>query len=309
VDELKNGQDIKDPNIIKIGIGPDSWGVWFPDYPDQVPWQQFLDEVVEAGYEWIEAGPLGYLPSNPAILRKELDSRGLNIVATTVMDGHLENPDDWPRIEKQLLKAGELGANMDAKYLVLIDDAYLDLDSGERICSSTLDHYEWDILIDSINRVATIAKEKFGLPVTVHPNAETHLETEFHLELLLDQTDPKLVSLCVDTGHLAYTGGDPVSFINKYHDRVSYLHLKDVDALILEDVRKNNLPMVRATEMGVFQEPPGGVVDFEKLAQVLGDIKYNGWAIVEQDMYKPALDVPLPIAKRTREYLRNVGIG
>ena len=67
--------------------------------------------------------------------------------------------------------------------------------------------------------------------------------------------------------------------------------------------------MVRASVMGVFQEPPGGVVDFEKLAQVLGDIKYNGWAIVEQDMYKPALDVPLPIAKRTREYLRNVGIG
>ena len=67
--------------------------------------------------------------------------------------------------------------------------------------------------------------------------------------------------------------------------------------------------MVRATEMGVFNEPPGGLVDFEKLANVLNTIGYDGWATVEQDMYKPAHDVPLPIAKRTRKYLKEVGIG
>ena len=292
-----------------IGIGPDSWGVWFPDEPNQIPWQTFLDQVVEAGYEWIEAGPYGHLPTDPAVLRNELNSRGLNIVATTVMDGHLENPFDWPKIEKQTLEAGELGANMDSKHMVLIDDVYLDLHTGDRIGSSTLDNGDWNRLIDSINKVAVIAKEKFGIPLTIHPNAETHIETESHLEFILEQTDPDLVSLCVDTGHLAYTGGDPVSFILKNHDRISYLHLKDIDGSILKDIRKNNLPMVRATEMGVFNEPPGGLVDFEKLANVLNTIGYDGWATVEQDMYKPAHDVPLPIAKRTRKYLKEVGIG
>ena len=295
--------------VAKIGIGPDSWGVWFPDEPGQVQWQDFLDQVVAAGYEWIEAGPFGYLPTDPTVIRDELNSRGLNIIATTVMDGHLENPDDWPRIEKRTLEAGEFGASMDAKYLVLIDDVYLDLHSGERICSSALENDSWNRLIDSVNRVATITKEKFGIPLTIHPNAETHIETESHLELILEQTDPDLVSLCVDTGHLAYTGGDPVSFIRNHHNRVSYLHLKDVDGQILEDVRTNNLPMVRATEMGVFREPPGGLVDFKELADVLNDIGYCGWATVEQDMYKPALDVPFPIAKRTREYLKGVGMG
>ena len=34
---------------IRVGSAPDSWGVWFPDDPEQVPWQQFLDEVSCAG--------------------------------------------------------------------------------------------------------------------------------------------------------------------------------------------------------------------------------------------------------------------
>lgn len=43
----------------KIGIGPDSWGVWFPDQPNQVHWHRYLDEVVEAGYRWTEVSPYG----------------------------------------------------------------------------------------------------------------------------------------------------------------------------------------------------------------------------------------------------------
>lgn len=46
---------------IKIGSGPDTWGVWAQDAPNQVPpWRQYLDEVVEAGYRWTEAGPFGH---------------------------------------------------------------------------------------------------------------------------------------------------------------------------------------------------------------------------------------------------------
>ena len=50
---------------LRIGTAPDSWGVWFPDHPRQVPWQRFLDEVQAAGYHWIELGPYGYLPTDP----------------------------------------------------------------------------------------------------------------------------------------------------------------------------------------------------------------------------------------------------
>src|SRR3712207_1195404 len=79
---------------IRVGSAPDSWGVWFPDDPQQVPWQQFLDEVSACGYEWIELGPYGYLPTDPAQLADELAARSLRVSAGTVFE-HLHRPDSW----------------------------------------------------------------------------------------------------------------------------------------------------------------------------------------------------------------------
>src|SRR3712207_6378881 len=64
---------------LRLGTAPDSWGVWHPEDPVQVPWHRFLDEVVEAGYSWIELGPYGYLPTDPGQLRDEVGRRGLSV--------------------------------------------------------------------------------------------------------------------------------------------------------------------------------------------------------------------------------------
>ena len=77
---------------VTVGTGPDSWGIWFPDDPEQIPWRRFLDEVVEAGYERIELGPYGYLPTNLRILRSELERRGLKVPASYVERHDLEDP-------------------------------------------------------------------------------------------------------------------------------------------------------------------------------------------------------------------------
>ena len=66
---------------IEIGTAPDAWGVWFPDNPRQTPWHRFLDEVAAVGYEWIELGPYGYLPTDLATLRSELARRNIKICA------------------------------------------------------------------------------------------------------------------------------------------------------------------------------------------------------------------------------------
>src|SRR6516164_5718237 len=76
---------------IRIGSAPDSWGVWFPSDPKQIPWQRFLDEIAAAGYEWTELGPYGYLPTDLATLRTELDRRNLKLTASFAM-AHLEDP-------------------------------------------------------------------------------------------------------------------------------------------------------------------------------------------------------------------------
>ena len=188
---------------VHIGTAPDNWGVWFSSDPKQTPWDRYLDEVVEAGYNCTELGPPGYLPADPKVLEKELGRRNLTACGTVVMR-HLEDSGCWPILRQDVLTMGALLQGLGAKYLVVIDDVYSNLFTGEFTLPKTLDSAGWQSLIATTHRVAELARSKFGLEVVFHPHAETHVEYENQIEAFLEQTDPALVSLCLDTGHHAY---------------------------------------------------------------------------------------------------------
>ncbi len=293
---------------VMIGTGPDSWGVWFGEDEKQTPWHRYLDEIVEAGYEWTELGPYGYLPTDFNTLKGELDKRNLKVSGTFAME-FLDDPEYWPSLEKQVLGAGENLSGLNAKYLVLIDNTYTNLFTGEPIKPATLDDDGWKRLIETTNKVAGIAKDKFGLTLVFHPHAETHVEYEDQIERFLADTDKDLIKLCFDVGHHAYRKGDPVNFMRQHHDRIPYLHLKSVDAALQSKVETENIPFAEAVGMDMFCEPSKGAVDFIAFRDLLREIDYEGFAIVEQDLYPAPFDKPLPIAKRTREYLKEIGIG
>ena len=293
---------------VRIGSSPCSWGVNFASDPKQIPWQRFLDELIQADYEWIELAPYGYLPTDPKILRPELERRNLKAVACDVMLP-LEDPALWPVIKEEALKVGAMVAGVDGKYVMLLDDVYIDLHTGKPTGPSRLDEDGWKRLIHTTQTLGDLVHDRFGLELVFHPHVETHVEHEHQIEALLEQTDPQRVSLCLDPGHHAYGGGDPVAFLRKHHARIRYLHLKNVDRQIRAKVAAERIPLNKATEMGIFCEPAQGMVDFFAFRDALQEIAYDGWAIVEQDMYPTAFDKPLPIAKRTRAYLREIGIG
>ena len=69
------------------------------------------------------------------------------------------------------------------------------------------------------------------------------------------------------------------------------------------------IPFIHAVEMGLFCDLSRGLVDYLAFRDLLNEIDFDGWAIVEQDMYPAPFDKPLPIAKHNREYLREIGIG
>jgi inosose dehydratase len=293
---------------VRIGSAPDSWGVWFPSDARQIPWQRFLDEIAQAGYEWTELGPYGYLPTELAALRAELDRRGLKVTAAFAM-GHLEDPAAWPGIERQILGGGELVAALGGRFLVLIDDTYSDLFTGRATRPSRLDADSWNRLIDATHRAADLARSRLGLQLVFHPHAETHVEYEDQIEAFLAQTDPLRVALCLDTGHHAYRGGDPIAFFLRHHERVHYLHLKSVDRQKQQWVEREHIPFAIAVANDMFCEPAHGAVDFIAFRDALQKVDYDGWATVEQDMYPCPFDKPLPIAARTRVYLRSIGLG
>ena len=293
---------------VQIGSAPDSWGVWFPSDEKQTPWNRCLDEIAEAGYKWTELGPYGYLPTDLETLRKELDQRGLKASASFAM-AHLEDEDAWPEVERQVVGFGELLQPLGAEFLVLIDDCYTNLFTGETIKPSRLEGDAWKRLVDAAHRVAQLAKERFSLQVVFHPHANTHVENEDQIEEFLDQTDPSLISLCFDIGHHAYCGGDPIAFMRKHHRRIPYLHLKNVDSQMQQRIADEGISFAHAVAQDMFVEPSQGAVDFLAFRDLLQEIDFDGFAIVEQDLYPAPFDKPLPIAKRTRAYLKEIGIG
>jgi inosose dehydratase len=287
---------------LRLGSCPDSWGVWFADDPAQTPWHRFLDELAQAGYRWLELGPYGYLPTDPARLRDEVDRRGLSVSGQAVF-GALHDPGRWESDLRDAHQVAELVTAMGASHMVL-----LPADAGPN--PPELDPGLWRTLVERTSALGRILREEHGVTAVFHPHADSHVGTQPQIERFLEDTDPASVNLCLDTGHVAYYEGDNLELIRKYPDRIGYLHLKQADPAVLDQVKAEGLSFAEAVRRGAMCEPPKGEPDMETLLDAV-DQHLEGvlFAIVEQDLYPCDPDVPLPIATRTCQYLRQLGVG
>lgn len=289
---------------IRVGTAPDSWGVWFADDPGQVPWQQFLDEVQLAGYHWIELGPFGYLPTDPNQLADELAARDLELCAGTVFTGFHKGDDQWERAWQQALDVAGLVSKLGAEHLVVIPDLWRSDATAEVLESRTLTDDQWKQLADGHDRLGKALLEEYGIRQQFHSHADSHIGTYGEIERFLNETDERFTNLCLDTGHFSYYLGDNLKLMNAYPERIGYLHLKQVHPEILATALKNDLPFAEAVSMGVMTEPGfEGVPEFGPIIERAAEINPEIFAIVEQDMYGCATDVPYPIANRTREHI------
>jgi inosose dehydratase len=289
-------------STITIGTAPDSWGVWFPSDPEQLPAEQFLREVAEAGYEWIELGPYGYLPKDPAALSDELGQYGLKVLAGTVFS-HLHQPDAWDYTWKQVTDVAALTQAVGGEHIVVIPDTYTDQHTGAALESSELADEQWRLLTTQTDELGRRILDEYGLRVQFHSHADSHVGYQPEIERFIEATNGDYVNLCLDTGHVAYYGGDCVELITKYPDRIGYVHLKQVNPTIVAQVLDKNIPWAEAVRMGAMAEPPLGVPEMPAVLDALGALNRDITGIIEHDLYPCAPDIPLPIAKRTKAYL------
>jgi inosose dehydratase len=287
---------------ITIGTAPDSWGVWFPSDPEQVPASTFLKEVVEAGYEAIELGPYGYLPSDATELQEALDEHGLTVLAGTVFS-HLHQPDAWDYTWKQVTDVAALTRAVGGEHIVVIPEPWRDHKTGAPKEDPELSPEQWDLLTTKTDELGRRILEEYGLHVQFHSHADSHVGYQPEIERFLEGTDPEFVNLCLDTGHVAYYGGDCLELIGKYPERIGYVHLKQVNPEVVERVLDKDLSFPEAVRMGAMIEPPLGVPAMGPLLDALSGLNRDIQGIIEHDLYPCAPDVPLPIAKRTRTYL------
>jgi inosose dehydratase len=290
-----------------LGTAPDSWGVWFPDDPRQVPWSRYLDEVRDAGYAWTELGPFGYLPTDPSRLRDELAARGLSLAGGTVAVA-LQRGREALELAKaacdaEMATIGPQGA----RHLVILPEGYTDLEGRTTLAPSLTDE-EWQALVSGMSELGRYVAGEHGAVLTFHTHADSHVGTQEEIERFLDDTDPQSVQLCLDTGHVAYCGADNLRLIRDYPDRIAYVHLKQVDTAIRARVQDEGLGFAPAVRLGVMVEPPLGEPDMPAVLDALASLDRHLYCVVEQDMYPCEPERPLPIATRTQEYFAALGL-
>ncbi|AUQ75244.1 sugar phosphate isomerase/epimerase family protein [Phaeobacter piscinae] len=293
---------------IRIGNAPCSWGVEFAQDPRNPDWRSVLKDCAEAGYKGIELGPVGYMPEDPAILRDALAEHDLELIGGVVFRA-FHDPDQWDDVLDGAHRTCKALKAHGAEHLVLIDSISPRRapTAGRAPEAEQMSQAEWSAFRDRLATVAQIGTEEYGLTVGIHAHAAGFMDFEPELERLLDEVDDKILKICFDTGHHSYAGFDPVAFMKRHMDRISYMHFKDIDPKVKADVIAKRTNFYDACGQGIFCNLGEGDVDFPAVRQLLVDAGFSGWCTVEQDC-DPTLDPdPVGDARANREYLESIG--
>jgi len=293
---------------IKIGNAPCSWGVEFADDARNPSWQSVLSDCAKAGYKGIELGPVGFMPEDPEVLGPALAEHGLELIGGVVFRP-FHDPDAWNDVLDGAHRTCQALKAHGAEHFVLIDSIAKDRapTAGRPAEAVQMDSAQWNAYVDRIRTVAKIGRDEYGLIPEIHPHAGGFMDFETEVERLLSEVDGDLLKICIDTGHCTYAGFDPIAFIERHRERITYVHFKNTDAAVKAAAIKNRTGFYEACGQGIFCNLSEGEVDFPAVRDLLVKTEFSGWCTIEQDC-DPTLDPdPLRDATVNREYLQSIG--
>lgn len=286
------------PNA-SIGTVPILWQ--YGDGPGAAPAidpATLLDELVRLGFEGTQLADS--FPPGPQ-LRTMLTERGLRLAEVyvalpTTTDGLLPEAAAIGRERLRLLREGG------GEVLCVALDGSPERDGWTARATSPdapkLTPQAWHELATFLDALAEQTVEA-GARFAFHPHAGTHVETPDEVERLVASTNPETVGLCLDVGHYTVGGGDPVAALQAFGDRVSHVHLKDVDPAVLRQLRDGALDgFDAATRARIFTELGSGSLDLMAILRVLESRGYAGWLMVEQDSSWPPPSEAAAIGRR-----------
>jgi inosose dehydratase len=292
---------VLDRERVRLGVAPIAWtNDDMPELGGQNTFEQCVSEMALAGYTGSEVG--NKYPRDPAVLNRALALRGMTICnawfssfLTTrplqeTLDAFVKQMDFLHAVGARVIGAAEQGHSIQGQ------------DKPIFAAKPVFTDEEWKRLTSGLEEMGRLAAKK-GMTLTYHHHMGTGVQTEEEIDRLLAATDPGLLSLLFDTGHLAFAGIDPEAVLRKHVKRIRHVHLKDVRPAVLARVKPEGWSFLRAVREGVYTVPGDGVVDFEPLFRILGESGYSGWMVVEAEQ-DPAKANPLEYAQKARRFIR-----
>lgn len=297
---------------MRVANAPCSWGVLEFGSSRSAPFDRVLDEIRQTGYAGTELGDWGFMPTDPARLRREVSDRSLSLLAAFVPIALVDREHHQSGVDTAVRTARLLAAAGGPEALVVLSDDNARIPLRERHAGRIdrahgLTDEQWTIFAAGADRVARAVHDEAGLRTVFHPHCGGYVETVAEIDELMARTDPARLGLCLDTGHLSYAGGDPLDVLRRYAPRVWHVHFKDCDESVAAASRSAGIGYLEAVRARLFCELGAGCVDFAAVIDALRAIDYHGWIVVEQDVF-PGDGTPAESARRSREYLRSLGI-
>ncbi|CCG89037.1 TIM barrel protein [Erwinia piriflorinigrans] len=304
---------------IYIANAPCSWGVDDPKNPYLPPYEKVLKEAAQAGYKSIELGPWSYLPTDPTRLTSQLNQYGLSLVAGTLFDDLVSEANFPAMLElthnicRHLAKvptaANVHTAHFQAPYLVIIDFGHPGRArlAGQYHQAERLSDDDWQRMMRHITEISRIAQEQYGVRPVIHPHAGGCIEFADEIERLVQDIPHSVAGLCLDTGHLYYSAMDPVAWLDRYFERLDYIHFKDVNEAVFRDVIARRLDFFSACAEGVMCPIGKGAIDYPAVRVLLAERHYQGWVTIEQERDPRDAGGSLHDVTESLRYLKSVG--
>ena len=290
-----------DAKKVKLGMAPIGWtNDDMPDLGAENSFCQCVSEMALAGFAGTEVG--GKYPTDPVVLKKALDLRGLKVCNQWFSSFLISK--DFEETAAAFEKATDFLQAMGAHVIGVSEQSWSlqgQIDHPILEGKYVMNDEEWDLLTDGLNRLGQIARAK-DIQLTYHHHMGTVVQTEEEIDRFMDSVDPQLVKLLFDSGHLSFCGVDPVPVLRRYADRIGHVHLKDLRMAVREKAVEGNWSFLKSVREGVFTVPGDGDVDFTSIFDILEESGYEGWVVVEAEQ-DPAKADPLEYAMKVRKYI------
>ncbi|WP_252236315.1 myo-inosose-2 dehydratase [Clostridium sp. CH2] len=287
---------------VKIGICPIGWtNDDMPDLGKENTFEQAVSEMALAGFKGTEIG--NKYPKDVKVLKRALEMRNLQIASAWFSSFLTTKP--YEETEKEFIAHRDFLHAMGSKVIVVSEQGHSVQGQMETPIFDGKHHFneeEWKLLANGLNKLGQLAADK-GMRIVYHHHMGTGVQTTEEIDKLMSVTDENLVYLLFDTGHLVYSGENPVEILKKYVHRIKHVHLKDIRPEIVSKVKNEKLSFLKGVRAGAFTVPGDGSIDFEPIFKILAENNYEGWLMIEAEQ-DPSIANPLEYAIKGRQYIK-----